>query len=325
LGALAQRLKEKSSIKAATPEIIIAKLKDKVPELGARTVDTDLSLWTRLPLIWYELGITRKAIENYKNSGSAKPETLERLYGQIYKLYNYRLLGSLIKDSKKESEDELQNGITGIYASLGMPVDENIKKLPGVTQVRLFSVELSTQALVITNSQSIRQGKNISRFSVKVFDKTVSYFIDVDSSVARGPLITDIYIDINNQEGAGLTKLLPGINSFLEPSDAWEYAFRIEDGKATFYRAGRFDPIQVKQFNMKQTWELEIPKSLLRGNPLAWGYQVITATKQTAGTGYDINDFLAKDDEIRQKLLGITAAQLLAIRAQTRTQDKNGN
>jgi hypothetical protein len=322
LDALAANIRQGGSVKAVTPEVVLAKLKEKVPELGDRPLDASISSWTRLPLVWYELGIVRKTIENYKNSGTAKLETLEKLREQLYSLYSYKLIENLKNSPSQENLDAFQKKIEAIYRILNLPVDESLKTLPGLELLRPFSVETSTESLVIMNSESALPGKKINTFAVTLAPETVTFFVDLDTSAVQAPLIVDIYMDLNNQEGAGLTRLLPGLNSYTEVNDAWEYALRMEKDKATLYRAGRFEPVQIKQFPMQLPWELEIPRSLLRGNPLNWGYQAVAAVKNSKDTGYDISDFLAKDDEQRGKLLGTTAPQLPAVRGQARTRAK---
>ncbi len=323
MNELAVYIRQSSSVRTVTPEIVLSKYKDKVQDLGDKPVESDVNSLTRLPLVWYELGVVRKTIENYKNSGSAKLETLEKLREQLYPLYSYKLIESLKKSPSKENVEAFQKKVSAIYAILNLPVDASIMSLPSIQQLRPFSLELSTQSLVVINSESTRPTKNITQFVVTVTTDTVTYFVDLDTSVPHGPLIVDIYMDLNNQVGAGLTKLLPGLDCFLEEADAWEYALRIDKDKALLYRAGRFDPVMIKQFNMQMPWELEIPRSMLRGNPLLWGYQVITATARDKTPGYDVNDFIAKDDDTRKWLLGITAPQLPAVRAQLHNQGNN--
>jgi len=325
LDGLAVYLRQSASVRAVTPEIILSKFKDKVPDAGDRAVDTDLTSWTRFPLVWYELSVIRKTVEKYKNSGAAKLETLEKLREQLYRLYGFRLLERTVNNPSRENLDIFQAGISDIYATLKLPVDESIRAIPGLQKTRLFSMELSAQSLVIVNSQSARPGKNINEFAVTVTTNSVTYFVDLDTTVVRGPFIVDIYIDLNNQEGAGLTKLLPGLEGFLEVNDAWEYAIRIENDSASLYRAGRFEPVQIKQIKLQIPWELEIPRGVLRGNPLLWGYQVITAARHVKAQGYEINDFLSKDDETREKLFGVGVMQLPAVRAKVRVQGKNEN
>lgn len=321
ISELADFISGNKNIKLVLPEQVAAKYKDNVPDAEGVSLELDVSAWKRSPIVWYELSVARKAMEDYKNSGSADLTTLGKLRNELYRLYDYKLIAALSANPASEQEEYFQKGIADIFGILGLPVDESIKALPGLQQTRPLSIEIEDQCLAVINSVSLSAGKNINQFFVTVAPASISYFIDLDTSVVQGALAVDIYMDLNNQEGAGLTKMLPGTNGFMETNDAWEYALRIENEKAELYRAGRFVPVLVKKFNMQIPWELEIPRNLLRGNPLKWGYQVITATKQAEGL-YAINDFLAKDNEERQKYLNDNPVQLPAVRVQTRSRDK---
>jgi hypothetical protein len=315
ISAISGYIKQNDNVKSVTPELILSKLKDKVPEAGDKLLEPDLSEWLASPLIWYELSVVRNAVEDYKNSGSADVRTLEKLKEGLYKLYNYELISALIKNTGKQEDEIFQKDISNIYSLLKLPVDENIKSMPVLPQSRKFSVVATPRSLTVTNSVSTSPGKNINQFVVNLTSTTVTYIVDLDTSVVKGLFIVDIYIDLNNQEGAGLTKLLPGLNGFVETADAWEYAIRIDKDKASLFRAGRFDPVQINQFAVQAPCKIQIPRSLLRGNPLQWGYQAVTAIQQEEGV-YSIKDFLINDNGTRQTMLSENPIQLPSARTQ---------
>jgi hypothetical protein len=102
-----------------------------------------------------------------------------------------------------------------------------------------------------------------------------------------GPLI-DVYIDQNREPNIGTLPLLPGRRLNASVTDAWEYAVSLYKTQAVVYRtkggaafeeAGRF-PIQLNQGGI----EWSIPRTLLRGSPRRWGYQVLIMAYDTAST-----------------------------------------
>ena len=64
--------------------------------------------------------------------------------------------------------------------------------------------------------------------------------------------------------------------------------------------------------------EQRIPRKILRGNPLKWGYQVVVLSQSDAMSKWDINDFLCPEDRLRQKLLRRSILHLSAVRADGR-------
>jgi hypothetical protein len=100
----------------------------------------------------------------------------------------------------------------------------------------------------------------------------------------------------------------------MEAQDAWEFAIRFEKGQALLYRSGRFEPSLVKKYPMqKQFLEVAIPRNVLRGNPLGWGYQAVVL--EPNGLSWKIDDFLCADQKLKEKIRGQAPVQLPAFRA----------
>ena len=102
-----------------------------------------------------------------------------------------------------------------------------------------------------------------------------------------GPLI-DVYIDQNRQPNVGTLPLLPGRHLDASVIDAWEYAITLYQTQAVVYRttggasseeAGRF-PLRFSQGRIEWT----VPRTLLRGSPRRWGYQVLVMAYDTASS-----------------------------------------
>jgi hypothetical protein len=161
---------------------------------------------------------------------------------------------------------------------------------------------------------SPESGLAVHSFSVTLTSGAVRYCVDAGPSLPPTPFWVDVYIDMNNQPGAGLRQLLSGPDAFLRPEDAWEFALRFDRYQVSLYRSGRLEPSLIRTFRLGRRYEVEIPRSILRGNPLRWGYQVVI-TQQQADAVWKITDFLCPESSLRQALMEKTPVQLPALRA----------
>jgi len=97
--------------------------------------------------------------------------------------------------------------------------------------------------------------------------------------------VVDVYIDLNHVAGAGCENLLPGREARVDSRDAWEYAVCVTGWGASLYRstsATEFSTIKSLEIHMdsdQKGFTVEVPKPLLRGNPMNWGYAVGVAPK----------------------------------------------
>lgn len=322
LSIFSQFLLHSSNIKMVTPSQIFYELKDIVPAANGLNIEQDLSFWTQSPVLLYQLDSARRAIEEYKNSGQAQIKSLTKLHDIIYRLYSSDLLRKLQKNSNPEDEKIFQEGINNIYGMLNTRSEQNLYEITSSTDSakKNFLVESSTNSLSITNSISCKNAAGIEKFNIALSTETVTYSIILNTACPSAFVLIDIYIDLNNQEGAGLTNLLPGIEAFMQLSSAWEYAIRIEKDKVSLYRSGRFEPVLIRTLPLKaNNYEVDIPKNILRGNPLQWGYQVVLADKKQNAEGYNVIDFICQDYAQKQKIFSKTPIQFPAMRASIRS------
>jgi hypothetical protein len=105
--------------------------------------------------------------------------------------------------------------------------------------------------------------------------------IDVSTvapSAALGRLVLDAYVDINHVPGAGSSALLEGRGAFAVNRDAWEYALSLGPSGGVLLRAipesapAVLAQVPVSVDAARKTIRAVVPRSLLRGNPLRWGY-----------------------------------------------------
>lgn len=241
-----------------------------------------------------------------------------------------------------------QVGLANIYRLLNKPLPEDISKpldyWPSFNGTSSFNVKATSHYLRFRNSRSKSGNVHIKRFSVLVEKENIKYSVILDSAAPVLPYRLDIYMDLNNKRGAGLKRLLYGMETFLNPDDAWEFALRIENDKAYLYRSGRIKPKLIQEIDIREEPNtVYIPKKKLRGNPVKWGYQAIlyayveekkeeepkeaknSQTEQEKPEAaeieaekiytWKIDDFLCQEDKQRQKLLRRSIKYLPALRA----------
>jgi hypothetical protein len=302
-------------IKSVTPGQLLQDAKYAIPYSTSISIAPDLQFWMQSPVVWQKLDTVRRAIEEYKNSGQAQLKTLGKLRDALYRLYDYELLTRLQSiPVKEEDEKQFQTGVSTIYHLLNYPQGEEpdyAQTASSAAAVSVFEVASTTSSLTITNTPSSRPAF-VEQFSMTLDQYKVYYAVRVSTPAVSGSI--DIYMDMNNQEGAGLMRLLPGLEAFMNTANAWEFALRIEKDRASLYRSGRFEPTLVATYTLRKPFEVEIPRTVLRGNPLFWGYQVVLSEKK-GNARLAINDFLSQEDKSRQKMLANFPVQLNAIRA----------
>ena len=104
-----------------------------------------------------------------------------------------------------------------------------------------------------------------------------------------GRVLLETYIDVNHVAGAGSSALLADKTAFIQNRDSWEYALTLSAWGAFLYRSTPLGaPIQVGRVGLSadpaaREARVTVPRALLRGNPLRWGF-VVTAGAADAAT-----------------------------------------
>lgn len=97
-----------------------------------------------------------------------------------------------------------------------------------------------------------------------------------------GPLLLDVYMDLNHIPGAGRTSLLPGRRAYVRPENGWEDALVVSGFGAQLYRgSARSRPIlvikaPVQKDEGRRRVIATLPREKLRGDPRRWRYVAIT-------------------------------------------------
>ena len=264
---------------------------------------------------WNALRKTRAALESYKNSGQASIRRLDACFEEIYTAQNSSFLefmdnpaagtaaeerhhdfeatlSTVFRLMGKATPDDLFETSAAAAVVGGLPVQRSTTTATGET------LPDGTEHVVLTDAAGDEHGQgklptpagaapgtyDLRTLDVRASANSVDWTITLGAmnalgaSGTPGPMI-DIYVDLNNQPGVGTQALLPGRGLVASPADAWEFALALSGHQATLYRtqtggtysaAGTF-PITLGS----NGFQVSIPRALMRGNPVRWGYQII--------------------------------------------------
>ncbi|OGS07929.1 MAG: hypothetical protein A2204_06895 [Elusimicrobia bacterium RIFOXYA1_FULL_47_7] len=313
-----------SSIETVTPLMLYSgAVKGFAVNPGA-PADSDTSRYTANPEVFCRISTIRNDIENYKNSGQAEPAALEGLRGEIYQLYHFEFISNIVSEVKPEDEQFFRARAYNIYTLMGQQVPEIINQpmgsvfAPAAASSSTFSSTISSDTLTFRNVIESGSSAAIESLNISVEQEDI-VFSAVVSSSARHARGLDIYFDLNNKRGAGLMTFLPGLSFLFEPEDAWEFALRIENNEAALYRFGRAKPVLVQRFRASRNFSVKIPRTVLRGNPVRWGYQAVLFSRAAQNDELTLHDLLKPVASISaDKLLSQPATQVPMARISAR-------
>jgi hypothetical protein len=324
VNALSQKLAEAAGqeLELSLPSAIVLKDRAAVSAMTPASIDTDIEPWLKIPAVWQRLQQARQDIEEYKNSGQARITTLEAAKDEIFDLYGYDLIRKLNDNPGGEQEQRFIAGLTNVYRLIkkNMPAEMSEpllqqNMLPGAHQFQMVS---SSNAAVFYNSANPGSAISITSFAISFSTKSIIYEIvlstPLTASVPGSNPVIDIYIDLNNIRGAGLTRFLPAIDAYMKPNDAWEFALRMDDSDLYLYRSGQITPSIVKKERLQKRYQAEIPRTLLRGDPLKWGYQAVLYSRKGQASPLIIEDYLCSENARREKLIKRNPVELPALR-----------
>ena len=111
-----------------------------------------------------------------------------------------------------------------------------------------------------------------SEFSVTKNNGSVCFKTDIDWNKTD---YFDIYIDMNEIAYTGYQRMLKPLTAFFVPENSWEYAVRVTKTNIEVYKFVSDNVELVEKFPFDNKNKIEIPLSILRGNPYNWSYQVV--------------------------------------------------
>lgn len=133
----------------------------------------------------------------------------------------------------------------------------------------------------------------LESLQVRWDDASVSFTVKMADLLERretplgfDALMLELYIDLNRLARRGATALLPERKGFLPTLDAWEYAIVCHGWAAELYRSVPGQPpalverLEASADLKENAVRIVIPRSRLRGNPLAWGYLLLALSTE---------------------------------------------
>ncbi len=277
----------------------------------------DFSPWIGEPEennAWELLGMTRRAVENYKNSGVANVKALDMAMREIHNAergeYFYYFGNDYDSSRDPDLEREFLATLAQVYRLMGQSIPPALLQsfaaaTPRVTEQEAGDTTFVRQGSVLRWTDPAKDDRgpgdyfyptaaefppgawDILSFEMIEQEKTVSFVFEF-SAMANpknapygfsGPLV-DVYIDINHLPGAGNESLLSGRPGLVETQNAWEYALSLDGWGVGVYQYGsgasnrRLAHLPVRKVAVS-TVRVDVPKALLRGSPDRWRCAVV--------------------------------------------------
>jgi|CXWL01.1.fsa_nt_gi hypothetical protein len=298
---------------------------------------------------WSAYGAAAEAVDRYQNSGAADLRTLDaavELLRRAQASRHYR--------AGPEAPPTLRVQLQAVYKRLKLAAPESLYETAssststtsngeGPTGVKASSgpswlefrapAGMMALAPVVTSGAAVSDGKaaadawRIQSLRAQWDDASVRLILRMAGVAAPAPRpVYEIYIDFNHVLGAGRMALLEGRGAIVPARDAWEMAMSINDGEARLYRArGAGEPEEIGTF--KAAWDagkvevaVDVPRSVLRGNPARWGWAVVALAEDPAKSGrHPAASLVGADGTI---LLGVLAPKDVAKAVLTRANSR---
>jgi hypothetical protein len=271
---------------------------------------------------WELLGIARRSVNDYLNSGSANLKSLDLAKRTIYSGENGLFFDHFgAERDAGHTEDvrrEFMATLAQVYQILGQTPPPEIRQgfsrkgsaiavgeEPAGVFERDGTVLRWRDALhddrgpgdyfYPTGPQFPSGAWDLLRFEVRPTETDLTFVFDFAALANPGhapggfslPLL-DLYIDINQSPGAGSQDFLPGRPGMAEAADAWEYALSVDGWGARFYQfvPGQ-GPRSVASFAVDKSSETAlsvlVPRRYFRGDPESWGYAVAVMGRSAGG------------------------------------------
>lgn len=272
---------------------------------------------------WDLLGIARRSVNDYQNSGSANLKSLDLAKRTIYSAENgtfFDLFGAEKEGNRGgDVHREFTATLAQVYSILGISVPPEIRQgfsrsgaavSGGEDPSGFFEREGSVLRWRDTLNDDRGPGDyyyptgpqfptgawDLLRFEVQPTNADLRFVFEFTSlpNPGRGPNgfslpLVDLYIDINHSFGAGSQEFLPGRPGMAEAADAWEYAVSADGwGARLFQFVPGQGPRVAATFAVAKTSGTEfaftIPRRYFRGDPESWGYAVTVMGRSAGGT-----------------------------------------
>jgi hypothetical protein len=253
----------------------VAELAKDAPAPEANCPPSDFSPWIGEPEVnkaWQLLSIARQSVEDFKNSGRADLQTLNRALRELYSaegggvFYALGAKGSPLRMA--EVKREFMATLEQIYRLMGLTPPASLRQGfsgnatpegPETTGAGDPFFRREGNTLVWRDSAKDDRGPgnffyptgsgfptgawDLVSFRVepREADVVFQWRLSALANPGQAPYgfsveLLDTYVDINHLPGAGTEQLLPGRPGLVEPQNAWEYALSVDGWGARFYQ-----------------------------------------------------------------------------------------
>jgi hypothetical protein len=300
-------------IKPAVPLYVSSVEQEKITQKNSVAFE----LLSVRPAIMTKLYSAVSFINGYKDSYDFIEYSYKNAQSELVYLCSYDLLKG-VSANKTASQRMFDAAYNNIYRLLGAeaPSDKELyAKKPVIADNNLYTGTeevMHTNISRTDNGVSIENDGIIKNLTIVSGDGSVNITLSCESKKDEDEIsFTDIYIDMNYLEGAGSTAMLSGINGYLTPDSAWEYAVRISKDKVMLYRYSADSIIFLTEMPLSGR-SFSIQQKYIRGNPLNWGYQAV-AVSEAEGES-KIVDFFVQSSQSREGVLAVKPFQIPAVR-----------
>lgn len=301
-------------IKPALPLYVTSLKQDMIDEKKA----VEFEQISVRPTIMTKLYSAVSFINEYKSSSDFLEYSYKNAQSELIYLCGYDLLKG-VSANKVASQRMFDAAYNNIFRLLGAeaPSDKELfSKKPDISGSSLYTGTeevLHTGVVSVDGGVSIDNDGIISNLTVLLKDGSVNMNLSFEQGGWNDKIAyVDIYIDMNNFEGAGSTAMLPGTNGYLTPDSAWEYALRVSKDKVLLYRHAA-DSVTFLTEIQSSGLSFSIIQKYIRGNPANWGYQAVSVSENEEGQS-KIEDFFVQSAQNRAVFLSIKPFQIAAVR-----------
>lgn len=241
-------------------------------------------------------GKAAAVLSAYQDSGQAVLDRLNKAGTALYAARSARFHGKAASSDPALAEG-FKARIKEVFSAVRRPLPTELSAswtlgpasgLDARVRSSFSEGRLSFENAPLTPGASEQTAPHPRTLEVSWTQSTVSFLIALeglgsspDSPLGIGPLMLDLYIDMNHLPGRGAVDLLPGRKAYVGARDAWEYAVVVDGRGAELYRslAGqpptRVDKIKTVSLEDDGRLRVTLPRNRLRGNPAGWGYLLV--------------------------------------------------
>lgn len=271
---------------------------------------------------WDLLGIARRSVSEYQNSGSANLKSLDLAKRTIHSAESGTFFDHFGTERDaghtEDTRRDFMATLAQVYQIVGQSAPPEIRQgfsrkgggvLAGEDPVGVFERDGTTlrwrdarhddrgpgDYFYPTGPQFPTGAWDLLRFDVRPTETDLTFVFDFGVLTNPGhspsgfslPLV-DLYIDINQSPGAGSQDFLPGRPGMAEAGDAWEYALSADGWGARFYQfvpgqGARAATTFAVAKSSETTFEVTVPRRYFRGDPESWGYAVAVMGRAAGG------------------------------------------